>query len=91
MPSSPSGRTVAVTAIEHHNIVITVASLIQEPKNSQSSAAPATFVTMILGGSLAGQRWEDLTWSMMIRNHAAAVSRVADLVAEQAGQAEEHH
>jgi hypothetical protein len=91
MPSSPSGRTIAVTAIEHHNIVITVASLVQESESSQSSAALATFVTMILGGPLAGQRWEDLTWTMMIRNHAAAVSRVADLVAEQAGQPEEYH
>lgn len=66
MPNSPSGGTIAVTAIEHHNIVITVASLIQEPENSQSSAASATFVTMILGGPLAGQRSEDRTWSMII-------------------------
>lgn len=86
MPGSPSDRTVAVTAIEHNNIVITVASLIHEARSSKPPAASATFVTMILGGPLAGQRWEDPSWSMMIRNHASAVGRVADMVAEQAGR-----
>jgi hypothetical protein len=91
MPSSPSERTIAMTAIEHHDIVITVASLIRERESSQPSTASATFVTMILGGPLAGPKWEDLTWSRMIRNHASAVSRVADLVADQAHRSDEHH
>jgi hypothetical protein len=89
MPSNPSGRTVAVTAIEHRNIVITVASLVREPENSPLSVTSRTFITMILGGPLAGQTWEGMTWSSMIRNHAGAVSRIAQSVAEQAGQSDE--
>lgn len=91
MPSIPSERTIAVTAIEHRNIVITVASLIREPERSQPAATLGIFVTMILGGPLAGQRWEDQSWSKMIQSHARAVSRVADLIAEQAGQFDEQH
>ena len=91
MPSDPSGRTVAVTAIEHRNIVITVASLVREAESPPMSLASATFVTMILGGPLAGQTWEGMTWSTMIRNHAGAVSRIAELVAEQAEQSDKRH
>jgi phage terminase large subunit-like protein len=91
MPSDPSDRTVAVTAIEHGNIVITVASLVREPLSSPSSPTSPAFVTMILGGPLAGQTWEGMTWSTMVRNHAGAVSRIAELVAEQAGQSDELH
>jgi hypothetical protein len=89
MRNSPSGDTIAVTAIEHRNIVITVASLVQEPEGSPSSGTSKTFITIILGGPLAGQTWESMTWSAMIRNHAGAVSRIAELVAEQAGQSDE--
>ena len=91
MPRNPLGRTVAVTAIEHHNIVITIASLVREPASSPSSVISGTFVTMVLGGPLAGQTWEGMTWSTMIRNHAGAVSRIAELVAEQDGKSEEGH
>jgi hypothetical protein len=37
-------------------------------------------VTTILGGPLGGETWEGQNWSMMIRNHARAVSRIAELV-----------
>jgi hypothetical protein len=89
MPTNPSGQTIAVTAIEHRNIVITVASLVREPESSPSSGTSRTFITMILGGPLAGQTWEGMTWGAMIRNHAGAVSRIAELVAEQAEQSDE--
>jgi hypothetical protein len=89
MPNNHSGRTVAVTAIEHCDIVITVASLVREPKSSPLSETTTAFVTMILGGPLGGETWEGVTWSSMIRNHAGAVSRVAELVAEQLTQPDE--
>jgi hypothetical protein len=86
----PSGRTVAVTAIEHGNIVITVASQIRESEPSPSSATDGPFVTMILGGPLGGETWAGMTWSTMVRNHAGAVTRVAELVAcEHDGQSDE--
>jgi hypothetical protein len=89
MPSNPSSRTVAVTAIEHRDIVVTVASLARGSESSSLPVAPGPFITMILGGPLAGQTWEGMTWSEMIRNHAGAVSRIAELVAEQAEQSDE--
>ena len=78
-----SDRTVAVTAIEHRDIVITVASLIRKSEPSPSSIADSMFVTMILGGPLGGETCEDKSWSTMIRNHAGAVSRVAEFIAAQ--------
>jgi hypothetical protein len=77
----PSGRTVAVTAIEHGDIIITIASRIRRPGLSPSAAAEGPFITTILGGPLRGRTWAGETWSMMIRNHAGAVTRVAELVA----------
>jgi hypothetical protein len=64
--------------------------LVRESVSSPFSVTSAPFVTMILGGPLAGQTWEGMTWSAMIRNHAGAVSRVAELVAEQAGESDEY-
>jgi hypothetical protein len=85
--SAPSDHTVAVTAIEHGNIVITVVSLIRESGPSPSGGGDGTFVTTILGGPLAGATWEGTNWSTMIRHHAVAVTRVAEVVAsEQDGQ-----
>jgi hypothetical protein len=81
--SARSDRTVAaVTAIEHRDIVITVASLIRKSEPSPSSVADSMFVTMILGGPLGGKTCEK-SWSTMIRNHAGAVSRVAEFIAAQ--------
>jgi hypothetical protein len=85
----PSGRTVAVTAIEHRDIIITVVSLVREPESSPFPITSRAFITMILGGPLAGQTWEGMTWSAMIGNHAGAVSRIAEFIAEQAGQSDE--
>ena len=77
------GRAVAVTAIEHGNVVITVA------------AAPVCgFITTILGGPLRGEMRKSRTWSGMIRSHSDAVSRVSELlVSEQDGgpQADDEH
>jgi hypothetical protein len=78
-----SDRTVAVTAIEHRDIVITVASLIRESEPSPSSVTDTMFVTMILGGPLGGETCEGKSWSTMIRNHAGAVGRVAEFIAAQ--------
>jgi len=78
---NPHGRTVAVTAIEHCNIVITVASLAHGPV--PSTAPDGTFVTTIIGGPLRGETREGKTWSAMIRNHAGAVTRVAELIASE--------
>jgi hypothetical protein len=77
----PFGRAVAVTAIEHGNILITVASLIREA--SPSATSDGRFVTTIVGGSLGGQTLEGMTWSTMIRYHAGAVTRVAEFVASE--------
>ena len=70
-----------MTAIEHCNIVITVASLAHEP--IPSTAPEGTFVTTIMGGPLRGETWEGKTWSAMIRNHAGAVTRVAKFIASE--------
>src|ERR1700757_3153292 len=84
--SARSDRTVAaVTAIEHRDIVITVASLIRKSEPSPSSVADSMFVTMILGGPLGGKTCEK-SWRTMIRNHAGAVSRVAEFIAAPARQ-----
>ncbi len=80
--STPPGRAVAVTAIEHGNIIITVASWVREAE--LSAAAEGTFVTTILGGPLRGETWAGKTWKMMLRNHAGAVTRVADFIAAEA-------
>jgi hypothetical protein len=83
------GRTVAVTAIEHGDIIITVASRVREPGPLPCIPANGPFVTTILGGPLRGETWAGETWGMMLRNHAGAVSRVAEFVAsEQDGQSE---
>jgi hypothetical protein len=82
--AASSDRTVAVTAIEHGNIVITVASIMQD-----SGPAPdigSMFVTKILGGPLGGETWEGMNWSAMIRQHAGAVSRIAEFVASELGR-----
>jgi hypothetical protein len=81
--SARSDRTVAVTAIEHRDIVITVASLIRKSEPSPSSVADSMFVTMILGGPQGGETSEGKSWSTMIRNHAGAVSRVAEFITAQ--------
>jgi hypothetical protein len=75
-----SGRAVAVTAIEHGNIIITVASVSRDPEPVFLVSREDYFVTTIFGGPLGGETWTDRTWSMMLRNHALAVSRVAELV-----------
>jgi hypothetical protein len=86
------GRTVAVTAIEHGDIIITVASLAREPERSQCDPVKGPFVTTILGGPLRGETWAGDTWGKMLRNHAGAVSRVAEFVAsEQDGQSDATH
>lgn len=86
------GRAVAVTAIEHGNVVITVASL---PWERTVAAAPVCgFITTILGGPLRGEMRKSRTWSGMIRSHSDAVSRVSELlVSEQDGgpQADDEH
>jgi hypothetical protein len=78
-----SDRTVAVTAIEYRDIIITVASLIRKSESSPSSATESMFVTTILGGPLGGETCEGKSWSTMIRNHAGAVSRVAEFIAAE--------
>jgi len=78
------GRTVAVTAIEHGDIIITVASLVREPGPLASTSAQGMFVTSIMGGPLRGETWAGETWSSMLRNHAGAVTRVVQLVAAEA-------
>jgi hypothetical protein len=70
VPKYPSDRTVAVTAIEHRNIVITVVSLVRESESSGLSTAEIAFLTTVLGGPIGGEN----------RNHARAVNRIADLV-----------
>jgi hypothetical protein len=78
----PPGRVVAVTAIEHGSIIITVASWVREAEFS--IGADGTFVTTILGGPLRGETWAGKTWKMMLRNHAGAVARVAEFIAAEA-------
>jgi hypothetical protein len=82
--AASSDRTVAVTAIEHGNIVITVASLMQD--SGPSPETGSMFVTKILGGPLGGETWEGMDWSAMLRHHAGAVSRIAEFVASELGR-----
>jgi hypothetical protein len=78
---NPQGQAVAVTAIEHGSVVITVASLAYEPFGS---AAPVrTFITTIMGGPLRGESRESRSWSKMIRSHSDAVSRVSEIIASE--------
>jgi len=79
-------RTIAVTAIEHGDIIITVASQIQEPEHPPPAPADGPFVTTIYGGPLCGERVASNTWKMMLRNHVSAVSRVAEFIADVDGQ-----
>lgn len=75
---NPQGRAVAVSAIEHGNVVITVASLACE--RVVSAAPVCSFITTIMGGPLRGETWQSRTWSNMIRSHSDAVSRVSELL-----------
>ena len=80
------GRAVAVTAIEHGDIIVTVTSLVEQPGPLPCSLAKGSFVTTIFGGPLHGETWTGETWGTMLRDHAGAVSRVAELIAlEQDG------
>jgi hypothetical protein len=72
----PNDRDVAITAIEHGTIVITVASRLRRTEPSRTQAPTAPFVTTIFGGPLSGQTWLGKTWRMMLRNHAGTVSEV---------------
>jgi hypothetical protein len=89
VPKSPCDRTIAVSAIEHRDIVITVVSLIRESKTPALSTTQIAFVTTVLGGPLAGETWEGQSWSAMIRNHAGAVNRIAELVTSEVDQSVE--
>jgi hypothetical protein len=77
---NPFGHAVAVTAIEHGEIIITVASMIREARFSQDAGAECLFVTTIFGGPLSGATWTGENWNAMLRNHAGAVSRVAEFI-----------
>ncbi len=89
---NPQGRAVAVSAIEHGNVVITVASLACE--RVVSAAPVCSFITTIMGGPLRGETWQSRTWSNMIRSHSDAVSRVSELLVaehDNASQADDEH
>jgi hypothetical protein len=59
---------VAVTAIEHGDIIITVASYVREA--GLSNPTEGTFMTAILGGPLRGETWAGKTWRMMLGSRA---------------------
>jgi hypothetical protein len=73
--AASSDRTVAVTAIEHGNIIITVASLMQD--SGPSPEIGSMFVTKILGGPLGGETWESMKWADgLTRVNEASVRRI---------------
>jgi hypothetical protein len=46
----------------------------------------AGFIAVADGGRpLRGETWAGKTWKMMLRNHAGAVTRVAEFIAAEAG------
>ena len=75
-----SDRAIAITALEHGDIIITVASQIREPARPLSATAEGRFVTSIFGGPLCGERVASNTWKMMLHDHVSAVSRIAEFI-----------
>jgi uncharacterized protein YoaH (UPF0181 family) len=75
-----SDRAIAVTAIEHGDIIITVASQIREPEHPLSATAEGHFVTSILGGPLCGERVASNSLKMMLHDHVSAVTRIAEFI-----------
>ena len=78
-------RAVAVTAIEHGKIIITVTSRVQETEASLSTEMGGNYVTTIFGGPLGGETVVTDTWKMMLCNHAVAVARVTEFIGGGAG------
>lgn len=81
-------RAVAVTAIEHGKIIITVTSRVQEAEASLCTEIGGPYVTTIFGGPLGGETVVTDSWKMMLSNHAVAVARVTEFIADGANSAE---
>jgi hypothetical protein len=70
-------RRVAVTAIDHHGIVVTVNSeFVGIDPSPDAKSPPKLFVTTVFGGPLGGKIWRGTTWHASLYHHAAAVGQV---------------
>jgi hypothetical protein len=74
----------AVTAIDHGDRVVTVTSRLAEIVSSENSPPNTAFTTSVYGGPLDASMWRAKSWSASLRNHAAAVNRVIEIIASDA-------
>ena len=78
----------AVTAIDHGDRVVTVTSRLAETVSSENSPQSTAFTTSVYGGSLDASMWRAKSWSASLRNHAAAVNQVIEIIASDADPAD---
>jgi hypothetical protein len=78
----------AVTAIDHGDRVVTVTSRLAEIVSSENSPQSAAFTTSVYGGPLDASMWRAQSWSASLRNHAAAVNQVIEIIASDADPAD---
>lgn len=70
-------RHVAVTAIEHAGVIVTVISQFLGVDESRSETAmPSLFETCIFGGPLDREAWRAPSWRETLNTHARAVQKV---------------
>lgn len=74
----------AVTAIDHGDRVVTVTSRLAETVSSENSPQSTAFTTSVYGGPLDASMWRAKSWSASLRNHAAAVNQVIEIIASGA-------
>jgi hypothetical protein len=74
----------AVTAIDHGDRVVTVTSRLAETVSSENSPQSTAFTTSVYGGPLDASMWRAKSWSASLRNRAAAVKQVIEIIASDA-------
>ena len=77
-----------VTAIDHGDRVVTVTSRLVETVSSENSPQSTAFTTSVYGGPLDASMWRAKSWSASLRNHAAAVKQVIEIIASDADSAD---
>jgi hypothetical protein len=86
--ATAGGSRMAVTAIDHGDRVVTVTSRILETVSSENSPDCTAFTTSVYGGPLNASMWRAKSWSASLRNHAAAVTQVIEIIASDADPAD---
>jgi hypothetical protein len=87
-PRRAGESQMAVTAIDHGDRVVTVTSRLAEIVSSENSPQSTAFTTSVCGGPLDASMWRAKCWSASLRNHAAAVIQVIEIIAPDADSAD---